>query len=157
MSAGVGSEKYHTNTWFSMEGISGITTTSIGVLAGTSVADLLFAAVDAILAAMLHERLRGIGLVLTVDTDAARNYFGSALNDTDTFLARTDVGRIAYVDDALLPIFDTAQNLTKTVAAVAAIAADTYMQHGAQLNFEVGKSEVMLHFNRTLGTHNEGF
>ena len=108
----------------------GVCETEGGTVAGNALAEVIFALADATIERKLHQRL--------VETDFAVILPCTAPEvpvwDIDAHIAINGITcrRIAYVDDAVVPLVKTPLELVDKLAIAVAIARDTYFGEWAR-------------------------
>ena len=135
-------QDFNSNTWFSTELLPGVAATRRGCTAGNPVADLVFIASDTLLAKRLRSTLAEAGLMHSLDDSDARCFFGLPQPRVVHQLSR-----IAYVDDAVIPVVGPAASLIAKLRSTASAAMFVYENHGLSLNFSAGKSEAVINFH----------
>ena len=129
----------YTDTWLSTEGLDGVVHFDSGSMAGTALADLVFAVAMSKVLKSFHDRLSDAGLAPSVPCRNPGEVFGG---DAPTCL-HCPVVEVSFVDDVAVPVLAPAASLTSSVASVASIACEVFAAYGLKLNFQPGKSEAM--------------
>ena len=135
-------QDFHTETWFSTELLEKVCSTVRGCTAGNPVADLVYIAVDTLLARNLRKALAEDGLTFQLAGAEVAEFFGLEGEIPDQVLARP-----AYVDDGVVPVLSAAPKLLEKLERTAAIAHFEYARVGLSLNFKAGKSEAVVAFH----------
>ena len=115
-------------------------------MAGHSIADSVFALADAEVTDYLHRRFLGEGLVIELPTLGLTDWWGIENAIADDFPIVVHVARPAYCDDAFVPVFAEAADITNKRATVASIVQATYAKYGLEINFSKGKTESVIRF-----------
>ena len=130
----------YTDSWFSTEGIDRVVRFDSGSMAGTTLADLVFAIAMSKILSALHSRLSDTGLVPCAPCSSPSDVFGGDAPAATEFL----FSEVSFVDDVAVPLLSPAPSLTSSVATAAAVAHDVFAEFGLVLNFKPGKSEAIL-------------
>ena len=133
---------FHTDTWFSQDLLADVVASTRGCSAGNPIADLIYIAADAILEKRLRIELEAAGLTCALADNGALAFFGLSSPPYSHSL-----GRIAYVDDGVIPLLAPACSIAARVKETAEIVNKVYAFHGLSLNFAPGKSEAMISFH----------
>ena len=111
--------EFHCSTCFTVEAVEGVIHTLNGTVAGHSIADLVFALADAEVADDLHRRLLDESLVVELPTAGLADWWGIGDTISEDFPLVAHVARPAYCDDAFVPVFAEAADITNKVVKVA--------------------------------------
>lgn len=139
----------HTCTWFSIEGLPGVGKTKCGVLAGTSMADILFCMGFQTVIQKVKQRLRNDDRIWTLPCDAAHEFFGRDRKDRDgNNLDKVEAAADIDMDDLLFPtVTEDASNLVATTGKFAEQVFAAFAEYGFVVNTAKGKTEAMLFFH----------
>ena len=135
-------QDFHTCTWFSLEALDHVCASVRGCTAGNPIADLVYIASDVFVSLRLKEKLLERGLSFSVSDSAARSFFGLEGEG-----GGQTITRVAYVDDAVIPIVAPAPLIVARLVTTASVAKLVYENHGLELNFGAGKSEAVMSFH----------
>ena len=148
----------HRFSWFSIEGLAGITTVNQGSAAGTPLADLVYSIA---MSRILHElqlRLHDLQLVKCVDTAGFQEVFGySKTNFGDWDVSESGYGfsyleQVSYVDDVVIPLFAAAVDIFSNLQIVVETAVSVFWRFGLKLNALPGKTAAIVALHGK-GTH----
>lgn len=131
---------FHSNTWFHVRGDQTIAATLRGTRPGDGYAGLLFNAVLGVVLRDIEAGLQARGLDTTISWDGRRYYDASPDGNHGT-----NALHVVWADDIAVMIFhDSPALLMDAVPIVLAEHVDRLAAHGLFLNFEKGKTELLV-------------
>ena len=146
----------HRSSWFSIEGLAGMTSVNQGSAAGTPLADLVYSIAMSRILSVLQLRLHDLQLVHRVDTAGFQELFGySKTNYGDWDISESgyglsDLEQVSYVDDVVIPIFAGAVDIFSNLQIVVETAVSVFWRFGLKLNALPGKTAA------TVAIHGKG-
>jgi len=132
----------HTFMWNTFDGLPDISWSLQGTGAGAPLADLVYVIAMAKVLRKLRCELYLGDFISTFRVREALPIHPNSSQSERSFVAND----ASYVDDAVIPVFTTADRLIERTSAVASTALRIYAQHGMSLNFSSGKSEAVLNW-----------
>ena len=133
-------ERTHAKSWFSTDGLAGVVQFTLGTLAGTSLADLVFILCMAVVLRRIDRDIVAAGLATSLPTSQALRFFG--IVDDDRPLC-TILPRSAWVDDLAVPFVCRAEQVQSKAKAIMAIIWFAFRSHAMEIYMKAGKSELL--------------
>jgi len=133
-------QKTHVKSWFSTDGLAGVVQFTLGTLAGTSLADLVFILCMAVVIRKLTADLKAADLISYLPTADVGRFYGA--DDSDWPLV-TMLPLSAWVDDLTIPVLCHADHLFEKAIAVMDITWAAFTCHAMEVNMKAGKSEFL--------------
>ncbi len=131
----------HSDTWFSTQGLEGVTVTTIGARPGSCFADILF---NILFAAVLKETKEQLG-ELGVMTDLQWNGLKSLMMDNTDHAQEVTIVESAWADDlALFFQHSDPETLVNNVQEGSTVLLNNCMRYGLEPNFSAGKTEALV-------------
>ena len=131
----------HSDTWFSTQGLDGVTVTTIGTRPGSCFADILF---NILFAAVLKETKEQLG-ELGVMTDLQWNGLKSLIMDNTDHAQEVTIVEAAWADDlALFFQHSDPEILIANVQEGSTVLLNNCMRYGLEPNFSAGKTEALV-------------
>jgi hypothetical protein len=119
----------YSETWNSTEGLDGVVSFDSGSMAGTALADLIFAVAMSKVLRVFHDRMLDAGLVPTVPCSVPQSIFGGSTPTAADFQFQ----EVSFVDDVAVPLLAPAASLIESVSSAAFIAREVFATFGLQL------------------------
>ena len=121
----------YSRTWFSQDFVLGVVHTSLGSMAGTPPADIIYALAFSRVLFKFNEALGNKSLCSRL-----ASHRGPVIN----------LSEVAYCDDAVVPVVAPAVQIVDKCADVVFVACCVFSSFGLSLNFDKNKSNGMVRF-----------
>ena len=131
----------HDHSWTFSEGLAELLLTGRGTLAGTAVADVVFAVAVGSVHKRLHRELAREGLSAHLCLRKAHEIAPSMLEAAPAVFTMID---ISYADDAVLPVLCEARQVEQKVRKTVEVAVECYLAFGMVLKFARNKSAALV-------------
>lgn len=135
----------YSTTWFSTEGLKGVSRSRVGAIAGTPLGDLVFTLAIARLFKSIRAKFVELGLAHELPENCIEEVFGMLPQHLQVPAVRI-VFEISFVDDAVFALFAGASVLYDVVVKAFRIIDEQFSRFGFVINYEKGKSEILFIF-----------
>lgn len=134
----------HLCTWSSIEGIRGVIRITRATLAGLPLADVMYIASMVNSLGKLRSALDLAELVTRVESPRLCDAMPAFADLLEQMPPEIFLANISYIDDAVIPVVDAAENILNKIAQINSIAAIELAKHRMELIFKPGKSETIV-------------
>ena len=130
----------HIGTWAACEYLDSVLSIDSGSITGSALGDLIFSAAMSVVLRSVRAELSKAGLLRSIPApaDALRLVRSPASAQDATTL------EASFVDDAVFPVFSAAGGLLACLQKAAAIVDHEFALHGMEVNYEPGKTEIVV-------------
>ena len=135
-------EDAYTDTWLTEEGLADPLLTGQGTKAGDPLGDLMYNFLMAKALRQIRKQLQDLGLSLEIPWDGQRSPFPGEESN-----CAAPLSDVSFVDDGLFfVIAASATELWEKIHVLVPIIIEVFKRFGVDLNFGVGKTEIMIMF-----------
>ena len=136
----------HESSWFTIDGVDRLSTFCKGVLAGTSIADIIIILAIAKVISKIELRLKQAELETQISSIDAAEHFGL---EPENFPMAPALLRPAFMDDYAIPTLAPARRILAKSAATMSVGHDVSLEYGMHLNRKPGRTALLLGLNAT--------